>query len=242
MFGDKSSISNPYYPMSHDDLKYQDSGIIGNIAASNAIWVETYGTRRKKGNRKKSDSLRHVAPIDYNEGSNEEEEEEVFGSDEEGFDYQFHSDIPTSSHKKDKKATPKRLSSSDPSPSSFLKPAAKPKLKSEPAAKRKKKREILELLHSDSDDSLLLGKKKPKQMDDMDLIKQQLKATQDQYAQMSNLILNLTTQLASKPAAKPEQDTLSKKEITPKKDDTEKIDNSMKKDTLRDTDDEEADV
>jgi hypothetical protein len=100
----------------------------------------------------------------------------------------------------------------------------------------------LELLHSDSDDSLLLGKKKPKQMDDMDLIKQQLKATQDQYAQMSNLILNLTTQLASKPAAKPEQDTLSKKEITPKKDDTEKIDNSMKKDTLRDTDDEEADV
>ena len=78
MFGDKSSISNPYYPMSQDDLKYQDSGIIGNIAASNAIWVETYGTRRKKGNRKKSDSLRHVAPIDYNEGSNEENEEEIF--------------------------------------------------------------------------------------------------------------------------------------------------------------------
>jgi hypothetical protein len=159
MFGEKSSISNPYYPMSHDDLKDQDSGIIGNIAASNAIWVETYGTRRKKGNRKKSDSLRHIAPIDYNEGSNEEDEEEVFGSDVEGFDYQFHSDIPISSHKKDKKATPKRLSSSDPSPSSFLKPAAKPKIKSEPAAKGKKKREILELIHSDSDDSLLLGEK-----------------------------------------------------------------------------------
>ena len=63
--------------MSNDDLKYQDSGIIGNIAASNAIWVETYGPRRKKGNVKKSASLRHVAPIDYNEGSNNEDEEEV---------------------------------------------------------------------------------------------------------------------------------------------------------------------
>ena len=93
--------------MSHDDLKYQDSGIIGNIVASNAIWAETYGTRRKKGNRKKSDSLRHVAPIDYNEGSNNEDEEENIGSDEELFDYQFHSDIPTSSYKKDQKPTPK---------------------------------------------------------------------------------------------------------------------------------------
>ncbi len=79
-------------------------------------------------------------------------------------------------------------------------------------------------------------------MDDMDLIRQQLKAAQDQYAQMSNLILNLTTQLASKPAAKPEPDTLPKKDISPKKDDTEKVDSSMKKDTLKDTDDEEADV
>ena len=79
-------------------------------------------------------------------------------------------------------------------------------------------------------------------MDDMDLIRQQLKATQDQYAQMSNLILNLTTHLASKPAAIPEPDTLPKKDIPPKKDDTEKIDSSMKKDTLKDTDDEEADV
>ncbi len=76
----------------------------------------------------------------------------------------------------------------------------------------------------------------------MDLIKQQLKATQDQYAQMSNLILNLTTQLASKPAAKPEPDTLPNKEIPQKKDYTEKIDISMNKDTFKDTDDEEADV
>ena len=162
MFGDKCSITTLYYPVNNDDLKFQDSAYMGNIAASNAICVETYGTRRKKGNRKKNDSLRHVAPIDYNEGSNEEDEEEVSGSDEEGFDYQFHSDIPISSHKKDKKATPKRLSSSDPSPSSFLKSAAKTKIKSEPAAKGKKKREILELIDSDSDDSLLLGKKETK--------------------------------------------------------------------------------
>ena len=227
--------------MSHDDLKYQDSGIIGNIAASNAIWVETYGTIRKKGNRKKSDFLRHVAPIDYNEGSNEENEEEVFGSDEEGFDYQFHSDIPTSSHKKDKKATPKRLSSSDPSPSSFLKPAPKQKIKSEPAAKGKKKREILELLNSDSDDSLLLGKKKPKQMDDMDLIKEQLKATQDQYAQINKLITNLTTQLASKPAPKPDPEPLPKRDTTPKTDDTHKKDISMTNITSKDTEDDDVD-
>lgn len=227
--------------MSQDDLKYQDSGIIGNIAASNAIWVETYGTRRKKGNRKKSDSLRHVAPIDYNEGSNEENEEEVFGSDEEGFDYQFHSDIPTSSHKKDKKATPKRLSSSDPSPSSFLKPAPKQKIKSEPAAKGKKKREILELDDSDSDDSLLLENKKTKQMDDMDLIKEQLKATQDQYAQINKLITNLTTQLASKPAPKPDPEPLPKRDTTPKKDETHKKDISMTNITSKDTEDDDVD-
>ena len=224
--------------MSHDDLKYQDSGIIGNIAASNAIWVETYGTRRKKGNHKKTDSLRHVAPIDYNEGSNNEDEEENIGSDEKLFDYQFHSDIPTSSYKKDQKLTPKRRSSSEPSPSSYLKPAAERQIKSETAAKGKKKREILELDDSESDNSLLLGNKRSKQMDEMDLIKQQLKATQDQYAQMSNLILNLTTQLASKPAAEPDPETLPKRDTTPKKDDTQKIDSSMKNITSKDTDDD----
>ena len=75
-------------------------------------------------------------------------------------------------------------------------------------------------------------------MDDMDLIKQQLKATQDQYAQMSNLILNLTTQVASKPAAEPDPETLPKKGTTPKKDDTQKIDISMKNITSKDTDDD----
>jgi hypothetical protein len=242
MFGKKCSITNVYYPMNADDLKFQDSGYIGNIAASNTIWVETYGTRRKKGNVKKSTSLRHIAPIDYNEGSTNENEEEDIRSDEEIFDYQFISDIPTSSYKKDKKATPKRHSSSEPSPSSYLKPAAKRQIKSETVAKGKKKREILELVDSESDNSLLLGGKKPKKLDDMDLIKQQLKATQDQYAQMSNLILNLTTQLASKPAAKPEPETLPKKDIAPKKDDTQNIDSSTKNNTLKDTDDDEADV
>jgi hypothetical protein len=80
---------------------------MGNIAASNTIWVETYGSRRKKGNVPKSTALGHIAPIDYNEGSNNEDEEENIGSDEELFDYQFHSDIPTSSYKKDQKPTPK---------------------------------------------------------------------------------------------------------------------------------------
>ena len=107
MFGDKCSITTLYYPVNNDDLKFQDSAYMGNIAASNAIWVETYGTRRKKGNVPKSTSLRHIAPIDYNEGSNNEDEDENIGSDEELFDYQFHSDIPTSSYKKDQKPTPK---------------------------------------------------------------------------------------------------------------------------------------
>jgi len=210
---------------------------MGNIAASNAIWVVTYGTRRKKGNVPKSTALRNIAPIDYNEGSNNEDEEENIGSDEELFDYQFHSDIPTSK-KKGQKPTPKRRSSSEPSPSSYLKPAAERQIKSETAAKGKKKREILELDDSESDNSLLLGNKRAKQMDDMDLIKQQLKATQDQYAQMSNLILNLTTQLASKPAAKPDPETLPKRDTTPKKDDTQKIDISMTNITSKDTDDD----
>jgi hypothetical protein len=182
MFGDKCSITSLYYPVNNDDLKFQDSAYMGNIAASNAIWVETYGTRRKKGNVPKSTALHHIAPIDYNEGSNNEDKAENIGSDEELFDNQLHSDIPTSSYKKDQNPTPKRRSSSEPSPSSYLKPAAKRIIKSETVARGKKKREILELDDSESDKSLLLGNKRAKQMDDMDLFKQQLKATHDQYA------------------------------------------------------------
>jgi hypothetical protein len=92
--------------MNTDDLKFQDSAYIGNIAASNPIWVETYGTRRKKGNVTKSTFLHNIAPIDYNEGSKIEDEEEDIGSDEELFDFQSHSNIPTSSYKKDQKPTP----------------------------------------------------------------------------------------------------------------------------------------
>ena len=77
MFGDKCSITSLYYPVQYDDLKFQDSAYMGNIAASNAIWVVTYGTRRKKGNVPKSTALRHIAPIDYNETSNNEDEEEL---------------------------------------------------------------------------------------------------------------------------------------------------------------------
>ena len=238
MFGHKSSITSLHYPVVNDDLKFQDSAYMGNIAASNAIWVRTYGTRRKKGNVPKSTALHNIAPIDYNEESNNEYEEENKGSDEELFNYQFHPDIPTSSLKKDQKPTPKRRSSSEPSPSTSLKPAAKRQNKPATAAKGNKKREILELDDSESDNGVSLGKKRTKQMDDMDLIKEQLKATQDQYAQMSNLILNLTTQLASKPAAKQDPETLPKRDTTPKKDDTQKIDSSMKNITSKDTDDD----
>ena len=241
MFGHKSSITSLHYPVVHDDLKFQDSAYMGNIAASNAIWVRTYGTRRKKGNVPKSTALRNIAPIKYNEESNDEYEDKNKGSDEELFNNQIHPDIPTSSLTKDQKPTPKRRSSSEPSPSTSLKPAPKQKIKSEPAAKGKKKREILELLNSDSDDSLLLGKKKPKQMDDMDLIKEQLKATQDQYAQINKLITNLTTQLASKPAPKPDPEPLPKRDTTPKKDDTHKKDISMTNITSKDTEDDDVD-
>ena len=78
MFGHKSSITSLHYPVVHDDLKFQDSAYMGNIAASNAIWVRTYGTRRKKGNVPKSTALSNIAPIDYNEESNNEYEEKNY--------------------------------------------------------------------------------------------------------------------------------------------------------------------
>ena len=121
MFGDKCSITSLYYPVQYDDLKFQDSAYMGNIAASNAIWVETYGTRRKKGNVPKSTALHHIAPIDYNETSNNEDEEEIIGSDKELFDYQFHSDIPTS-----KKKTKNQLQNDVLLPSRLLLPTLNP--------------------------------------------------------------------------------------------------------------------
>ena len=73
-------------------------------------------------------------------------------------------------------------------------------------------------------------------MDDMDLIKEQLKATQDQYAQINKLITNLTTQLASKPAPKPDPEPLPKRDTTPKND------ISMTNITSKDTEDDEAEL
>ena len=78
-------------------------------------------------------------------------------------------------------------------------------------------------------------------MDDMDLIKEQLEATQDQYAQINKLITNLTTQLASKPAPKPDPEPLPKRDTTPKKDDTHKMDISMTNITSKDTEDDDVD-
>lgn len=82
--------------MNFSDTKLQDSSVIGNIAASNAVWVKTFGDRRKKGNIKKVSSLRQIAPINYNEGSNEEEEEEDYDIEEEEVTSdQYNTEFPT---------------------------------------------------------------------------------------------------------------------------------------------------
>ena len=68
---------------------------MGNIAALNAIWVRSFGIQRRKGNTKKATSnLRFMAPINYNESSNEEEEVDVEVGE---FQYQYHPNITTSS-------------------------------------------------------------------------------------------------------------------------------------------------
>jgi hypothetical protein len=60
---------------------------------------------------------------------------------------------------------------------------------------------------------------------------------------MSKHIINLTTQLTSKPAAKPEPETTSpKKEISPKMDYTLKKDIFLKEDTSKYIDEDKADL
>ncbi len=77
----------------------------------------------------------------------------------------------------------------------------------------------------------------------MKLIKEQLKVTQEQYAQMSKHIISLQTQLTSKPAVKSDPETTSlKREIALKKDDAQKKDTSLKEDTLKDTDEDGVDL
>lgn len=231
--------------MNFSDAKLQDSSVIGNIAASNAVWVKTFGDRRKKGNIKKVSSLRQIAPINYNEGSNEEEEEEDYDIEEEEVTSdQYNTEFPTfSSYAKKKSTTPKSHSPPQLSPSSLRKPTTNKSIKSETVTKTQKKRKTLDLEESESDNSILMVEKLPKKSDEMELIKQQLRMTQEQYSQMNNLILTLTTQLASKPAAKPEPETTSpKKEIAPKGDGSHKMDSSLKEDTSKDTDEDEVDM
>ena len=77
----------------------------------------------------------------------------------------------------------------------------------------------------------------------MELIKEQLKVTQEQYAQMSKHVISLHIQLTSKPAVKSDPETTSpKKEIALKKDDAQKKDTSLKEDTLKDTDEDGVDL
>jgi hypothetical protein len=84
-------------------------------------------TRRKKGNIKKMPSLQCIAPINYNEGSNDDIEEVI---EEERFtSFQYTTKIPNvSAYGKKSSTTPKRLSSPDPSPSSSQPPSPLKKL------------------------------------------------------------------------------------------------------------------
>jgi hypothetical protein len=69
---------------------------------------------------------------------------------------------------------------------------------------------------------------------DMELIKEQLKVTQEQYAQMSKHIIELYNQLISNSAVTSDPETtLPIKEIAPKKEGTMKKATSLKDDTSK---------
>jgi hypothetical protein len=218
MLGKKCSVSELFYVINPDERKLLDSSYIGNIAASNAVWVITFGARRKKGNIKKTASLRNIAPVNYSEGSNDDDEEEYI-EEEGGVAYQYHTHIPNvSTFAKKLKTILKRHSSPEPSPSSSQKTLSKRTNKHDPASKTNKKRKILDLDESGSNNSILEVKILPKKDQDMKLIKEQLKVTQEQYAKMSKHILELHNQLTSKPAVKSDPETTSPiKEIAPKR-------------------------
>ncbi len=52
MFRRKCAITTFYYPMAESKLS-ENSTFMGNFAASNAIWVKSFGIKRRKGNTKK---------------------------------------------------------------------------------------------------------------------------------------------------------------------------------------------
>ncbi len=88
-----------------------------------------FGTKRREGNIKKTASLRNIAPINYNEGSNDNEEEEEDVEEEGGVAYQNNTDIPTVfSYARKSSTTPKRHSSLEPFPSSLQNPHQKRQL------------------------------------------------------------------------------------------------------------------
>ena len=77
----------------------------------------------------------------------------------------------------------------------------------------------------------------------MDLIWEQLRITQEQYAQMSKHIIELYNQLISKPAVTSDPETtLPIKEIAPKKDGTMKKATSLKDDTSNISDEDYVDL
>ena len=85
--------------------------------------------------------------------------------------------------------------------------------------------------------------KLPKNDHNMELIKEQLKVTQEQYAQMSKHIIELYNQLTSKPAVTSDPETTSPiKEIAPKKDGKMKKATSLKDDTSKESDEDDVDL
>ncbi len=85
--------------------------------------------------------------------------------------------------------------------------------------------------------------KLPKNDQDMELIKEQLKVTQEQYAQMSKHILEHYNHLTYKPAVKSDLETTSPiKEIAPKKEGTMKKATSLKDDTSKESYKDDVDL
>jgi hypothetical protein len=124
---------------------------MGNIAASNAVWVNTFGTKRRKGNNKKpSSNLRRITPVDYNEGSNDDEDEDI--KEDSGIPYQYKLKKATSSSSVKKScATLRGYSSPEPSPSFSQKATSKRQLNPDDEAKKNKKKKDLDQDESGGD-------------------------------------------------------------------------------------------
>jgi hypothetical protein len=207
---------------------------MGNIAASNAIWVKSFGIQRRKGNTKKTTSnLRFMALINYNESSNEEEEEEV-DVEVGAFQYQYHPNITTSSSVANKSSnTSIGYSSKESSPSSAKKGTKKCQLQAADDKKPTKKERKLDLNSSDSDNSILdtTPSNTPKKKSEMDKMKEQLKQNQTHYDELHKMIQALTQQMLPKPEVKPNPELSS-----PKKD------NSNNNNDLKDDDENGIDM